>query len=907
MPKTQLRGVVPANVSTEKADEGTKWSKPSLSDFTDKGWVDLDEQEKTHIAGHFAWAKEMPPDTFGDLKLPHHRASDGAVVIAGVEAAAARLDQADLGDDEDKVKAHLEAHYHAFGKKAPWEEEDAGKKHAPPGVTRDPADGDGDEDDDEDEDGKENEDDDEEDDERSAQALPRKPDAALRDALRAAFPKGAQVLLTRVVALKVEKPKRRTKGKEAPDPEQEDLLGGGGARTDANQIPIPIAMSSEAPVLRYDWWEDELFYEVLDHAPSSVDLTYARDGLPYMLDHETWNSDKQHGIIEDVSVQKKQLHGNLTLSRAARSQEIGQDIRDGIRKKVSIGYMLGNAYEQSDTDGSEIPTRRYTAWMPVETSGVAVPADYSVGYGRAFGSPGAAAMPALPPKARKVVEDFLASRSQRSAIPTPTASPSQSNQPAPKAQPQERSMPEGTPASNGAAPGTTASVEVREFNERAGQRVKNITALASQHGCQDRLSKWLEEGTTEDAVRTQILEALKDRLSKPIDQSARLDIPERDKRRFNIARALMMNTDLVKEAGRAIDFGFEQELMQEALRKQGSFTTGKGGAILPFGMFGGRAGIDSGTSTTGAPFKFTQPGEFIPVLRNKTSVIRAGATVLDGLTGPVTFPKQTAAAGSVWSAENPGSDISITNMLTTTMTLSFKSVAAGTAFSRQMLFTAASGNYQIESMIESDIMAVVGLAIDLAALNGLGSSNQPKGILQNTNIGSVTLGTNGGAVTYASILQLEQLIGDANAEGSRMAYLTNTYQRKQCKNTAVLASTAAAIPLWTGPVQSNVPYGEQPLDNQGQYPMDGQMNGYRAIASNQVPRNLTKGTSTTVCSAILFGAWEHLIIGMFGGGFETVVDPYSKKFQGMIEVVTWAFMDVNDRYDGAFAAIQDAL
>lgn len=117
-------GVVPDDVSREKAPEDTPWEAPALSDFTDEPWEDLSDDEKRRIAGHYAWAAEMPPETFGDLKLPHHRASDGAVVWNGVVAAAQRLDQTDIPEaDVSKVKAHLANHYHQWGRKAPWEDD----------------------------------------------------------------------------------------------------------------------------------------------------------------------------------------------------------------------------------------------------------------------------------------------------------------------------------------------------------------------------------------------------------------------------------------------------------------------------------------------------------------------------------------------------------------------------------------------------------------------------------------------------------------------------------------------------------------------------------------------------------------------------------------------------------------
>lgn len=117
-------GVIPTNVSTETADENTAWEKPALSDFTDKDWSDLTDDEKRKIAGHYAWANEMPPEGFGNLKFPHHQPSDGKVVWNGVANCAARIDQANIPDEDvDKVKSHLAAHYRQFGKTPPWEDD----------------------------------------------------------------------------------------------------------------------------------------------------------------------------------------------------------------------------------------------------------------------------------------------------------------------------------------------------------------------------------------------------------------------------------------------------------------------------------------------------------------------------------------------------------------------------------------------------------------------------------------------------------------------------------------------------------------------------------------------------------------------------------------------------------------
>lgn len=109
------KGVSPKDVSTSKADEGMAWSAPSLKDFTDKTWGDLSASEKRNIAGHYAWAAQMPPDAFGSLKLPHHETKSGSVVWRGVVAAIARMNQAQIPSaDMGAVKAHLRRHYKAF-------------------------------------------------------------------------------------------------------------------------------------------------------------------------------------------------------------------------------------------------------------------------------------------------------------------------------------------------------------------------------------------------------------------------------------------------------------------------------------------------------------------------------------------------------------------------------------------------------------------------------------------------------------------------------------------------------------------------------------------------------------------------------------------------------------------------
>jgi len=121
--KMEIRGVVPRNPKNYEKDATGKWKKPRLKDFTDKDWSELTDAEKRSIASCFAWAASMPPETYGDLKLPHHRA-DKTLVWNGVRAAMAALFGARGGvdipeEDRKKVYNHLAAHYKEFDKEPP--------------------------------------------------------------------------------------------------------------------------------------------------------------------------------------------------------------------------------------------------------------------------------------------------------------------------------------------------------------------------------------------------------------------------------------------------------------------------------------------------------------------------------------------------------------------------------------------------------------------------------------------------------------------------------------------------------------------------------------------------------------------------------------------------------------------
>jgi hypothetical protein len=144
-------------------------------------------------------------------------------------------------------------------------------------------------------------------------------------------------------------------------------------------------------------------------------------------------------------------------------------------------------------------------------------------------------------------------------------------------------------------------------------------------------------------------------------------------------------------------------------------------------------------------------------------------------------------------------------------------------------------------------------------------------------------GANGAAPTWANIVALETAVASNNADLGTLGYLTNAKVRGRLKVTEKAARTAQFI--WN--------------DNNT-------LNGYRANVSNQVRSNLTKGTAVGTCSALFYGNWADLLMGLWGG-LDIIVDPYSNSTSGTMRVVVFQSVDFAVRNVASFAAMLDAL
>jgi len=598
---------------------------------------------------------------------------------------------------------------------------------------------------------------------------------------------------------------------------------------------IEFPFSSEFPVARY------FGNEVLSHDERSADLSRLNDSAPLLFNHDP---NKVIGVVERAWIdgKKKRGYAKVKFSRNAFAQEVLADVRDGVLRNVSFGYAINDMEQRGSGDFVA------TSWAPYEVSVVSIPADPTVGVGRSLEADPAAS----------------------AASPTP--------------QPEPEVPMENTPDIS--AVRAEAAQEAAKA-ERA--RISGITALTEKHGMADLGRQLIEGGRSLDEARAAVLEKIG---AKPVETVAPVEMAARERASYSLTagiRAMLTGDWSSREAG------LVRELSRE-VEKSGIAKTTERSFFVPFSALNQRATYVTSGSTTGGNLVATDllADDFIEFLRNNALMLQLGVRTMPGLVGNVAIPRRSGVA-STYYLSTQTTAITQSESTFDQVTMAPKNLAALSKYSRQTLLQGTPG---IEELVRRDLTDGINLAIDLGILNGSGSSGQPTGIMQTSGIGSVAMGTNGGAITVEKVVDLESAVMQANGviNASNVAYLTNYKVSAALKKLRAGGSTTG-----DGPFLVN-----DQLNAIGRGPTPANLNGYPLALTNQVPSNLTKGSSSGVCSALVMGDFSQAMVGFWGNGLEITVgedqDDFSKALTSVRGIVTY---DVAVRDPKSFAAILD--
>jgi HK97 family phage major capsid protein len=398
------------------------------------------------------------------------------------------------------------------------------------------------------------------------------------------------------------------------------------------------------------------------------------------------------------------------------------------------------------------------------------------------------------------------------------------------------------------------------------ERVGAIHSLASKYNLPaDQVQRAVDSGEPVSVLQSYILNNPHGHqppvATRNLDASQPLGLSQRDASSYSIRDAINEFASDGRVTGQA------RELSDEVARQTGKQAQG---FYVPLADLSGtsrsvnRAMLAGNALAAGNTVQTDVLGSsMIEQLRNRLVLEALGVRRLTDLKGDVSIPKQTAGATAYWLAE--GETVLGSEQTFGQLNLTPKRVVSNTAYSKQLL---AQSSLDAEFFVRDDLMKAIATAIDLAGISGSGVGAEPKGILKTTGIGSVTFG---GAPDWAKVVNFETQVSADNADSGSLAYLTSAAVRGKFKSTE--KSTGSGHYIWG--------------ENQT-------VNGYAAAVSNQIPEN-----------KVLFGNWADAFYAIWQG-MDVIVDPYTLKKAGLIEICVSQLVDFGVRHPQSFCVSTDS-
>ena len=494
---------------------------------------------------------------------------------------------------------------------------------------------------------------------------------------------------------------------------------------------VRMSVSSEEPVLSVVYVNDkwQRAYEILDHAPSSVDMSRCKDGL-VVLDRHYGD---QIGLMR-VDIQDGKLGGPVEFCSGQRAQDISKDAAKGLRRNVSVGYLVrAGAYRiEGEKDG--VPVVRALSWTPYEASFEPVPADTTVGVNRAATHTKAAVETAK--EIRMEPKDMAALF--------------------------ERAAKFGIGADK-------VSALVADGKGRAELDAMIVDKQGADITVRDNKIKDLETRKPDVAIVDG---------KAAVIGGGEIGLSGKEIRRYSLLRAIQA------QLGGRVDAGFERECSEQVAKQLGKSARGM---YVPWDVVTAKRDLQIVGGGTGSNFveKSVLPGSFIEAIRARAILPRLGVPILSGLVGDIALPKMGAITG-YWIAETaePTESTPVLSQVTGTP----RTVAGTVDYSRKL---AMQSSLDVEALIIADLTKALAQTIDKAAFNGAGTS-EPTGLL--TGPISTDVSVTAGTPTFAEIANIMATVEDKidDIEAAKWAVTGEVFWKLATSATSTGASSFIA-------------------------------------------------------------------------------------------------------------------
>ena len=590
---------------------------------------------------------------------------------------------------------------------------------------------------------------------------------------------------------------------------------------DADARRITVGVSSEEPVRR------SFGLEVIDHSADSMDLTFLRSGrAPLLLDHDM---SKVIGVVENIELDEatRRLRAMVRFGKSALASEVFDDVVDGIRRNISVGYELHGRVERKDD-----PEEYYRVkTKPLEVSIVSIPADMSdqVGVGRSH-----------PPV-------------------TSTSTP------------EERT--------EDMEPHVDVEVAKAEAVRAARENDKAILDLAARFNRRDLGEAALGRGISVEQFRGELLSDIEKRQALDVAPLSH-DVKPKEQRNYSIGNLIRAQV-----SGDWKHAGYERELHEEIVRRTGKESQG---FYVP--DFAWRSGVMT-TAATGAISGEAVTDNFVPTIQRGDLFIEAlrarqvlgglGATYMGGLTNRIRIPKLSGAQAAF---VEEGGDVSDQSQTDSSVSLQPRTFGAFVEISRLLALESVPS---IEQIVRNDLLASMADRLEYYAINGTGSGGQPTGLLNTSGIGDVDIsaGTDVDSLTWADIVALVKTVEQANGviNAGALGWLSHPAVKAKLASTAKVSGTDSVMLL-------NDPWAS--------------MYGYRAAFTSNIPTNLNPGDGGNDASALVFGDFSQMMIGLFSSP-SIMVNPYAGDKSGTVRITVLQEVDVAVRNGESFAVTNE--
>jgi HK97 family phage major capsid protein len=222
--------------------------------------------------------------------------------------------------------------------------------------------------------------------------------------------------------------------------------------------------------------------------------------------------------------------------------------------------------------------------------------------------------------------------------------------------------------------------------------------------------------------------------------------------------------------------------------------------------------------------------------RNEPRVLQAGAVTVPMDSATLDLARVAGDPDAAWHSENVA--ITPSDATLERVTLRARTLAGIVQLSRELIEDASG--------VDDEVIRIFGqvfaLKLDTAALYGTGTAPEPRGVKNTTGVTTISMGANGATPTsYDPLIDAVGTLADNNHEATGIIHAPRTAR------TLAKLKDSTGQPLGIPPYVADVP----------------------RYTTNQVPTNLTQGTSTTA-SDIFTADWRELLIGV-RTGFEVQV------------------------------------